>query len=329
MLRKYRAYQSQVVFANVFDFPAIQEIWQACFGDEEEYIQFYLNHRFETENMLVIHEDGKPVSMASFFPAELMVGEERVPVLYVYAVATLPKYQKKGYAAQILEYAKKKYNRPLVLQPAEASLEAYYEKLGFESFFEKESIDFEKKGIAFEKENRNFEKENIAFEKTMDVVDNTEVSGKDDYESVLAGWCFKEITPAEYKQIRDAYYGKDGYVCWDEKAIAYAIYENNFCNGKARKLVPAENTEEWVSENTEETEHAREELLLYRMEDGACRIIETTLEMAELRKVANAMMQSGMASKVFLENAGGMIWLPQGKKQLISLQNPYLNLTLG
>lgn len=357
LLHKYRAIQSQVVFANEFDFPAIQEIWQACFGDEEEYIQFYLNHRFETENMLVIHEDGKPVSMASFFQTELVAGEERVPALYVYAVATLPKYQKKGYAAQILEYAKKKYNRPLILQPAEASLEAYYEKLGFESFFEKESMDFEKKSISFEKEsidfekediafekenrnfekeNMNFEKENIAFEKensalerTAVVVDDTETSGKDDYESVLAGWCFKEITPAEYKQIRDAYYGKDSYVCWDEKAIAYAIYENNFCNGKARKLVPAENTEEWVSENTEETEHAREELLLYRIEDGACRIIETTLEMAELRKVANAMIQSGMAAKVFLENAGGMIWLPQEKKHLISLQNPYLNLTLG
>lgn len=55
LLPKYELEESGVVYADPErDAPYIQEIWQKCFGDEEDYIQFYLKHRMTRENMLVI-----------------------------------------------------------------------------------------------------------------------------------------------------------------------------------------------------------------------------------------------------------------------------------
>ena len=73
LLPKYELEESGVVYADPErDAPYIQEIWQKCFGDEEDYIQFYLKHRMTRENMLVIFRDGRPVSMASFLPLQYL-----------------------------------------------------------------------------------------------------------------------------------------------------------------------------------------------------------------------------------------------------------------
>lgn len=214
LLRKYSAMVSDVVFANENDIAQIKTIWRICFGDEEDYIRFYLAHRFEVENMLVIHEDGKPVSMATFLPALLKQGEEWTPVRYVYAVATLPEYRDKGYASRILKYASDKYKEPLILQPEGEELERFYEKLGFVNAFEKKSWEIiagsDLKAASY------------------DSID-TENSARDKKQS-------EEVTLAEYKEIRDAHFDRENYVSWDEDAISYALLENDFCRGSVRKI---------------------------------------------------------------------------------------------
>ena len=125
LIKKYRAVESHVVFANEMDEEAIIDLWKQCFGDSKEYIQMYLGRRFTTENMLVIHDDGRPVAMASFLPVQIMINGEMTDARYVYAVGTLPDYRKKGYATEIIRYAFKKYQMPLILQPAEEMLERY------------------------------------------------------------------------------------------------------------------------------------------------------------------------------------------------------------
>ena len=51
--------------------------------------------------MLVIHEDGAPVSMLSLLPVTVTIGGEKHAARYVYAVATLPEYRRKGYASKV------------------------------------------------------------------------------------------------------------------------------------------------------------------------------------------------------------------------------------
>lgn len=131
LLTKYRAVESDVIFAQDGEKEQILKIWKECFKDTDEDIRFYLENWFSQENMLVIQENGKIVSMASFLPAEFVFHGKLFPARYVYAVATLPEYRGRGYAKKIIVYAQEKYRMPLFLQPESEKLEEYYKKLGF------------------------------------------------------------------------------------------------------------------------------------------------------------------------------------------------------
>lgn len=306
LLKKYQAKESHVVFASKEDEEAIIKIWETCFGDEEEYIRFYLQQHFLENNMMVIFEGRRPVSMASFLPVEIFQNGIYQPARYVYAVATLPAYRGKGYAAEILRHAAEKYQEPLILQPAEESLIEYYRKMGFEQRF-----------LSYH------------WEKELAEVPKLQESKKETEKKVIAGWRCEQITAEEYLKIRDAFFEKEGYVRWDVDGIRYAIYENNVCKGAAVKLIPQENREEWIAENEEEQVNRREEILLYRIEEDTLNILECTLERGEIEKFAIALAKELQVKKVVIENQGGMILFPKEAGNIPVWTEGYLNLTLG
>jgi hypothetical protein len=203
LLKKYIATQSHVTFADRGDFEDIKTLWGTCFGDEADYIDFYLRNRFDDENMMVIREDGRVVSMTSFLPAMLKQGEEYVSVRYAYAVATLSEYRKKGYASEIIKFASEIYKEPIVLQPENEELKKYYENIGFKNFFDKE-----------------------AWETDISDSNITEIDKINDLE-------VREISAEEYKRCRDIHFDGDGYLNWSEEAVAYALKENKLCGGMA------------------------------------------------------------------------------------------------
>lgn len=195
LLKKYVATQSDIVYANRdSDGEQIQKIWETCFGDEEEYIRFYMEHRMTDENMLVIYEDGKVVSMASFLPVRYLCNGAYVDARYVYAVATLPEYRGRGFAGRILKFAYEHYGQPLILAPAEESLMRYYETLGFCK----------------------------AFPDTRERMTGA-ITALEWKENAEAGDTMEPLTAQEYMQIRDEKCARDGYVQWDENAIRYAM----------------------------------------------------------------------------------------------------------
>jgi GNAT superfamily N-acetyltransferase len=203
LLKKYIATQSHVTFADREDFDDIKTLWNTCFGDEADYIDFYLRNRFDDENMMVIREDGKVVSMTSFLPATIKKGDDYIPVRYAYAVATLPEYRKKGYASEIIKFAYEIYKEPIVLQPETEELKKYYENIGFKDFFGKE-----------------------AWETDISDPSITENDKINDLE-------VREIRAEEYKRCRDIHFDKNGYLNWSEEAVEYALKENKLCGGMA------------------------------------------------------------------------------------------------
>ena len=204
LLKKYCAVESDIVFALREEEEEIIELWEECFHDSREYIRFYLKNRFTEENMLVFHEDGKIVSMASFLPVEIRCREKYVEGRYVYAVATRKAYRNRGYARKILAYAKEKYKEPLILQAASEELKEFYQEIGFREISQKKE---EERKIA-------------RYERALGAA---EISTKTD---------ITEPTPKRYKELRDAYFESEGYVKWSEDAVAYAIEENAFVGGK-------------------------------------------------------------------------------------------------
>lgn len=231
----------EIRFATKEMIPQIKEIWHQCFGDEEDYMEFYFTHRFTEENMLVCMEDKKPVAMTTFLKAYLVTGEGEIPVHYAYAVATLPEYRGRGYAKMLLEKGKQHFQTPIVLEPASESLIYYYEKLGF--------------CMAFCVAERTILPDEIAEAKG-------EEKGQQEY------WLLT-VTPDEYVQLRDAYFMGNGYIRWDRDAIAYVLLENDYADGYAYKV----------------QHHGREELLLFREEENAIEVLETTLSEQDLLAV--------------------------------------------
>ncbi|MCI5874761.1 MAG: GNAT family N-acetyltransferase [Clostridiales bacterium] len=212
LLKKYVAIQSDIVYANRDrEGEQIEKIWETCFGDEKEYIRFYMEHRMTEENMLVIHEDGKAVSMASFLPVRYLCEGEYVDARYVYAVATLPEYRGRGLAKRILMFAHEHYGQPLILAPAEESLMHYYETLGFRKAFP---------------DTRAWMKDTLAALEWTENVDVTDM--------------IKPLTTQEYVQIRDEKCAKEGYVRWDENAVRYAIELCEHYGGGAGAVESAE-----------------------------------------------------------------------------------------
>lgn len=293
LLTKYVARESKVVYADPKrDGEQIKIIWQTCFGDEEEYIQFYLEHRMTRENMLVIYQDGKAVSMASFLPVQYLCQGEYQDARYVYAVATLPEYRGQGLAAQILRFAAKKYEEPLILAPAEESLMQYYENLGFMRAFPetRHTLQCDLKALEA-KEEEPFP-------------------------------CMEEITAEEYMQIRDAKCAREGYVRWDADAIAYAMRLGVSCGGST-VAVTCEDERNRVKQEGEK------DILMYEKDADTLYILETTLPENCLKEILPGLLTETGTKKAECGQMGGMIWLPESFQKGQISRDGYLALTLG
>ena len=294
LLTKYVATESDVVYADrKTDGEAIQEIWQTCFGDEEEYIEFYLGHRMTKENMLVIYADGRPVSMASFLPVEYLCEGEYLDARYVYAVATLPEYRGRGFASKILNFAKEKYGEPLILSPADESLMQYYEKLGFKRAFP---------------DTRS----------TMDCAADIQALEIKDSEPFP---CMEPITAGEYLAVRDEKCAKEGYVRWDEDAIAYAMELGESCGGNTVAVT--------CEDDRKPDKQEKRDILMYDKEDDTLTILETTLSKECLTEIMPQLLAQTGAKQAVYGQAPGMIWLPESVHGERISTDGYLALTLG
>lgn len=307
LLKKYVAEESPVVYADRGrDGEQIKKIWQTCFGDEEEYITYYLDHRMTEDNMLVIYRDGKAVSMASFLPAEYLSGGAYVSVRYVYAVATLPEYRGQGLASGILKFARDRFEEPLILAPAEESLSAYYEKMGFQRAFEAEEQEMREVRIEDEGEQKN--------------IRSLELRGQE--EGVMEA--VEPVTPEEYVKIRDNLFEKEGYVRWDVEAVRYAMELSAFCGGGTIAVV-----EEDDSAKEEGTKESQKDILMYDVHGDTLIVRETTLEEKRLSALLSELLKETGARKAVYGHMPGMIWLPDSMQDMKIKGDGYLNLTLA
>jgi len=310
LLRKYRAVESPIVFADETQYDHIIELWNQCFGDDRAYIELYLAERFESENMYVIYQDNRPVSMASLLPVQVTINGSKENARYVYAVATLPEYRNRGYASEIIKHAFEKYKEPLILQPADRDLQGYYEKQGF--------IDVFGESPCWIYAGRCTKKAEIPIfppgSRDLKAAEETDV--EQDLE-MLGNWMVSDADEKEYKFVRDSFFEGEGYVEWDEKAVAYAIKENQFCGGRTLLLI-----------RDTETKKSQKAVLMYRIEEDSLHIVETTLDDVELHNILPELLEYTGTSRAYERNMGGMVLLPERWKGW-DCKTGYLGLTLG
>lgn len=194
--------------------PQLIQLWEACFGDGEEYSSFFFSHKMigteYFENQLVYIEDDKVVSMLSILPAKIRQKNGLKTFWYIYGVATAVEYRSRGYAGNLIHYVfelAKQKNAVVGLVPASESLYGYYEKMGFQTYFYKKKI-----------------------ERLVDESIEDQTQCNTDYK-------IEPISTYEYYTLRNETFDKTGNVLWDMDAVNYALAENRELGGEAVKVI--------------------------------------------------------------------------------------------
>ena len=169
-------------------------LWEEVFKeDTKEFLDYYYSVKTAENEIYVIEEDNKIVSMLHLNPYQMRIGNEIFRTHYIVAVATDENYRKRGYMAKLLNYTMqimKERGEPFTfLMPA---AEAIYKPFGFEFVYEQKrgmvtGKTYEEGGITFAKAKKkdcqdiaNFANE---FLKDYDVVTWRDASY---YETLLA-----------------------------------------------------------------------------------------------------------------------------------------------
>jgi GNAT superfamily N-acetyltransferase len=200
-------------FADYTMIEQLKKIWKECFHDEDSYIDFFFQEYFNDRTTLVYLFEGKPVSMLTLMPAKLHEKTGKRNVYYVYAVATLPEAQGKGYSSKLLNFANEITEHSTFLQPATKELENFYEKNGY--------------SVAIVRKTSNLTSEQLELEE-MKLKVATISSKQREFK-------IRELSNKEsvlYKKIRDKQLADVGYIEWEESVLAYAIKENAFTGGR-------------------------------------------------------------------------------------------------
>ncbi len=129
------------------EIPQLKELWKKCFGDPDEYIDAFYSRFCAADQVVVAAEDGRIYSMASLLPTTLCTAKgERVPVTYLYALATDPNSQGKGHARELLQYADEllagRGDKAMILVPASASLHKFFAATGMDECFVHRKSEF-------------------------------------------------------------------------------------------------------------------------------------------------------------------------------------------
>lgn len=156
----YEENNAEIRPAEPADRGEIERIWKTVFGDDQEYIDCFLDHYYEAGSAMVLAIGGTIISAVHMVPlGNLVLPETRTSesnsrvsnscdsnlrtsnsCASIYSFATLPEYQGKGYGKSLLQAAIAEMKRVGyqydVICPAEESLFGYYQKhFGYHKFF--------------------------------------------------------------------------------------------------------------------------------------------------------------------------------------------------
>lgn len=124
-----------------------KELWKICFGDDESYIDFYFENKYKDTQAVVLFYGEEMAAMATMIPTKMILSDKKeYDLAMLYAIATHPKYQGKGFSTKIIDFANnylKDNNKFMsILVPAEESLFGFYRRRGYKDGFYIREMNF-------------------------------------------------------------------------------------------------------------------------------------------------------------------------------------------
>ncbi len=268
---------------------ALKDIWQEAFGDSRAYTDFVYTNLFAPDNTLVWVENNQPVAMMTLLPATIHTAAGLRAARYVYGVATRRSHRGQGRSSALIRYANDladQRDEAMVLVPSDSGLFDFYQKNGYHTAFYYKQLVIEKEQID------TFPHQSLPL---------------------------YEPDARQYMTMRDAYFGRHGYLSWDEHAIDYRLRENAFAGGRCAVL----------------THGGDDYLVLYHTTGGTLFVKETTLPEHNILPIL-----SGLAAQLGCNRVQARLpeWFnlpleprPFGMlyaKTPVDAAHPYLNLVL-
>ena len=140
-----------IEFATNTNLTEIRKIWQSIFLDDDSYLDIYFNNYIKPENSLIYRVDGEVAAVLNMVEYNFSFYNEILPCYYLTALATVPKYRRKGYMEALINESMTimlKRNIALaILIPGEEWLYNFYANYGFSQTFESGSEIIDLKGI--------------------------------------------------------------------------------------------------------------------------------------------------------------------------------------
>ncbi len=187
---------SEIRLAKAGEATRQKEIWKLCFGDSDQYIDFFYANRYQEDETVLLLQNGEILAMLTMLPITLIAANHSsYNAAMLYAIATHPQYQQRGLATQLMDYAYQYSGRKniafSVLVPSETKLFKFYRHQGYQDGFYIREAKFTSKGI-----------EDLYCGETL--------------HSTISG-----ITVEEYNQIRNKHLSGRLYVSYANEEIAY------------------------------------------------------------------------------------------------------------
>ncbi|MDR0434754.1 MAG: GNAT family N-acetyltransferase [Gracilibacteraceae bacterium] len=129
------------MFANIRlsrarDIPFLRRIYRRSFGDGLKSEDLLFRDLYREDNCYVLTRFGTPAAMAFALPATIRGGEREWRGLYLYAVATHPRWRHRGYSSRLIERIHADAQAGgmdfALLVPATDELFGFYARLGYE-----------------------------------------------------------------------------------------------------------------------------------------------------------------------------------------------------
>ena len=134
------------------EIPLQKDLWKKCFGDTDAYIDVFYEKFCTADKVLIVDDDGELNSMCAVLSTTLHFPDgTSIPTGYIYALATNPYFQGKGYARQLLKFAddflQKQGMKCLTLVPSNAGLHRFFDNIGLSECFATRKVEIPDSGL--------------------------------------------------------------------------------------------------------------------------------------------------------------------------------------
>ncbi|WP_296647309.1 GNAT family N-acetyltransferase, partial [Romboutsia sp. 13368] len=124
-------------YAKEEEIENIKDIWNYCFNDEDSFVDYYFNNRYNNQNTIVACEDKDIVSSLQLNQYKIKLDNKIYDTSYVVGVSTFPEVRGRGYMKKIMDYSLnelyKKGQLISILMPIDYRL---YRKYGYEHCYD-------------------------------------------------------------------------------------------------------------------------------------------------------------------------------------------------